>query len=675
MHFRVGMMVGVVALSATSAFADYTVLGEQFDVSHVVRGTGTVSVACAAMERHLKTVKGKHFFGFQTPVDFAVEIPIGGEAVSFEASLGPARGSSSGAIVAKVLGDGRELWTSDAIPFNATNEIPVKVDMSGVKTLTLAVDSVGGTNGIAGLVWGEARLLCREGRVLPNDVRRTSRQLGILTPPERRSPRVNGPRVYGVRPGRPILFRVPVTGVGVKVKVNGESKGWTFDPETRILGGVIEKPGEYRLTITATNEYGRDEKPFVIKVGETLSLTPAMGWSSWNAFAGSVTEEDVRAAADALIATGLADHGYAYVNTDDFWQGEPGRDASGRLRPNERFPDMKGLVDAIHARGLKAGIYSSPGPRTCGGLVGSWRHEAEDAATFADWGFDYLKHDWCSYNEVATGEGRERAMRPYRVMGELLARQKRDIVLSLCQYGMENVSAWGREVGAQSWRTTGDVFDTWASVSAAIEKQKKLFRYTGPGAWNDPDMLCVGCVAWNDGKPCRLAPNEQYTHVSMWALVAAPLMIGCDLTKLDDFTRSLLANDEVIEIDQDPLGKGAGCIAEGDDWEIWARPLEDGSVAAGLYNKSSREQTIPFDLEAAGLLCKWRVRDVWRQEDVGVFLGTYEASVPGHATHLIRLFPLPCGHFRDGLSDIRENALRLLREDDLKSKRRISATP
>ena len=636
-------MVGVTVLSVTSAFSDYTALGEQFDVSKVVRGTGTVTVACAALERHLKTAAGKHFFGFQTPVAFAVEIPIGGEAVSFEASLGPVRGSSAGAVVAKVFGDGRELWTSPAIGFNATNDIPVKVDVSGVKALTLAVDPVGETNGVAGLVWGEARLVCREGRVLPNDVRRTSRQLGILTPPERPAPRINGARVFGVRPGRPIQFRVPVTGERAKVTVEGEGEGWTFEPETRILGGAIEKPGEYRLTITATNEFGRDEKPLLLKVGDRIALTPVMGWSSWNCFAETVSAEKVKSAAEALVATGLADHGWTFVNIDDFWQGEPGRDAEGRLRPNERFPDMKALVDAIHALGLKAGIYSSPGPKTCGGLVGSWRHEAQDAATFAAWGFDYLKHDWCSYDQVATGEGRERAMRPYRVMGELLARQRRDIVFALCQYGMEDVSAWGREAGAQSWRTTGDVFDTWASVSAVFERMRPISRRSGPGAWNDADMLCVGCVRWNEFGPSRLAPNEQYTHMSFWALWASPLVLGCDLTKLDDFTRSLLTNDEVIEIDQDSLGRGAVCVQTGDDWEVWVRPLADGSVAAGLYNKSLREQVVPFDLARAGILCKWRVRDVWRQEDVGVFMGRYEASVPGHATQLIRLTPLPCG--------------------------------
>lgn len=221
----------------------------------------------------------------------------------------------------------------------------------------------------------------------------TSRQLGILTPPESLSPRVNGPRVYGVRPGRPILYRVPVTGEKAVVKVEGEGEGWKFDPKTRILSGAIEKPGDYRLTIVATNGFGRDEKTLTIKVGDTLCLTPALGWSSWNAFSTHVTEANIRAAADALIASGLADHGYAYINTDDFWQMNPERAASdkdptldgplrdkdGFIAANERFPDLKGMVDHIHSKGLKAGIYSSPGPITCGRAAGSWQHEEQDA--------------------------------------------------------------------------------------------------------------------------------------------------------------------------------------------------------------------------------------------------------------------------------------------------------
>ena len=670
------------ALVGTAAFADYKILGEQFDVSNVIRGTGVVQVACAATEKRFETAAAKHFFGLATPVPFEAAVPLGGYATKLTASCGLDKAYASGTVVMRICGDGRELW-SGTTTFGATNEIPCEVEVKGVKTLTLSADPVGGSGEGVLAVWGDIQVMYEDDRMLPNDVRVTSRQLGILTPPVAKRPRINGAGVYGVRPGRPILYRVPATGAApLKVEVlgigDGKLKDLVYDPSTRILSGRIADRGEYTLTFRASNAEGVDEKPFTIKVGDRLALTPAIGWSSWNAFSTFVTQKDVEAAAEAMISTGLADHGYGYVNIDDFWQNNPERaaqdddptlegplrDEQGRIAPNKRFPDMKGLVDLIHSKGLKAGIYSSPGPFTCGRAAGSWEHEEADAKQFADWGFDYLKHDWCFYDDVAFGKGLDRAMYPYLVMGRALAHQERDIVLSMCQYGMENVSAWGRLVGAQSWRTTGDVFDTWASVSAAIEKQKKLFYYTEPGAWNDPDMLCVGCVSWNDGRPSRLAPNEQYTQVSMWALVAAPLMIGCDLTKLDDFTFSLLANDEVIAIDQDPLGKGAGCVAEGKDWEVWARPLADGSIAAGLYNKSNLEQTVPVDFERLGLVCKWKVRDVWRQEDVGVYAGRYEASVPGHATQLIRLSPLPCGHLREGMSDIRENAWRLLREKD-----------
>ena len=664
---------------AASAAVHY-VPAEMFDVSQVVRGEGVCEVACAAIEKRFSTPAKKHFFGLRTPVPFAVEIPIGGDATEFTASCGVDAAGAKGKVRLKVLGDGRELW-SGVVSSDDTADRKARADVRGVKTLTLAADPADGASG-TGAVWGGAKLLYADGKALPNDVRRTSRQLGILTPPERPEPRVNGPRVYGVRPGRPVLFRVPATGAApLRVEVLGldapNLAGLSYDPKTRILSGRVDEPGEYALAIRATNRLGVDEKPLALKVGETICLTPAMGWSSWNAFGGAVSDEKVRAAADALVSTGLADHGYAYVNVDDFWQNIPERakddpsldgplrDADGRIAPNSRFPDMKALADFIHARGLKAGIYSSPGPFTCGRAAGSWGHEELDAKTFAEWGFDYLKHDWCFYDDVAFGSDVLRAMYPYLVMGAALRHQKRDVVLSLCQYGMENVSAWGRCVGAQSWRTTGDVFDTWSSVSAAIEKQKRLYLYAGPGAWNDPDMLCVGAVCWNDGKESRLAPNEQYTHVSLWALLAAPLMVGCDLTKLSPFTRSLLTNDEVIEIDQDPLGKAAGCIDEGDDWEVWARPLADGSIAAGLYNKSGRERMVSFDLRKAGLLCKWLVRDVWRQEDVGVFAGAYDASVPGHATHLVRLRPCRCGKLREDMADVRDAAWRLLREKDL----------
>ena len=456
-------------------------------------------------------------------------------------------------------------------------------------------------------------------------------------------------------------------------------EGLKFDPATQVLSGSVAVRGDYEIVFTAKNAKGAAERALTLKVGDAICLTPALGWNSWNAFGNYVTASNVIAAAEALVSSGLADHGWSYINIDDCWQNYcaesdrpceqddfvgPARLADGTIATNRRFPDMKAMTDRIHALGLRAGIYSSPGPWTCARHTGSFGHEAQDAKTFADWGFDFLKYDMCSYWKKEFGKGVWRIMHPYWLMGRALAHQKRDIVFSLCEYGLETPGMWGNLVHGHSWRTTGDVFDVWESIAGSIECQKRLFPYSRPGAFNDPDMLCVGPVRFNDFRGSRLAPNEQYTHISLWALVASPLMIGCDMTKLDEFTLSLLSNDEVLAIDQDPLGLGAGCVDEGDDWEIWARPLADGSIAAGLYNKSLREQTIVMDMSALGMECKWRARDVWRQADLGVFLGKYERSVPAHATHLVKFTPLKCGRLRDGMDDIRDNAWRLLMKKD-----------
>ena len=342
----------VIALPGAFVRADYPVPCEQFDVSKVVRGKGEVEIACAAIEKRFSTAARKHFFGMRMPAAFAVEIPIGGDATTFEASCGVDKFCEKGKVVVKVIGDGRELWSSGVTAWGDTNEVPVKVDVRGVKILTLSADPVEGSGEGVGVVWGEAKLDYADGKVLPSDVRRQPRQLGILTPEVRLKPRVNGPQVYGVRPGRPILYRVPVTGEKpLKVSLTGltglpELENLVFDAKTQILSGSIKKPGDYPLTIAAENARGKDEKTLVIKVGETISLTPAMGWSSWNAFGGKVSDEKVRAAADALVSSGLADHGYSYINIDDFWQNIPERekedpsldgplrDAEGRIAAN-----------------------------------------------------------------------------------------------------------------------------------------------------------------------------------------------------------------------------------------------------------------------------------------------------------------------------------------------------
>ena len=565
-----------------------------------------------------------------------VTIPLGGGAVSLEAVCGvDCRNEVDEPAAFRIVApDSKVLWEKFGVRKGV--KLDANVDVTGLESVVLEVSGAKGI--MAG--WASGTFVFADGKYPPSDVRMHTPQLGVLTPPE------------SAKNCSECLCDLCVL-CGKKI---------TFDPVTHVITGAIDQPGEYKLAIVAENSEGRDCRDFTIKVGDKISLTPAMGWNSWNCFCWNVTDDDIRNAAEALEKTGLAEHGWSYVNIDDFWQRKPTskkevfhgpvRDESGKVNTNKRFPDMKGLVDYIHSKGFKAGIYSSPGPKTCGDCEGSWQHEIQDAKSYAEWGFDYLKYDWCSYGGVATGEGVERAMRPYRIMGEALRAQDRDIVFSICQYGKDDVCTWGAKVGGQSWRTTGDVFDRWSSISNGIEVLKSQWRHAGPGGWNDPDMLCIGPMRWNEYAGSRLAPNEQYTHISLWALAAAPLMIGCDMTKLDDFTLSLLRNDEVIEIDQDPLGLAAACIVDNGGYDVWARPLVDGSIAVGLLNYGLDEREIAFDIAAAGMEGEWKVRDCWRQKDEGTAKGVYKTRVYGHATHLVRFIPGNDAKLR--VADIRE---------------------
>ncbi len=609
-----------------------------------------------------------------------IDMPLGEGAIRVEANCARDDRAADGVMAFRILVDGRVAAETGPVR-SGEGAKHLVADLRGAKTCTFeALDGGDGNEGDHG-DWYAIKFWYEVGKFPPNDVRSVSRQLGILTPQPDPSPRINGPEVFGVRPGHPVIYRLPVIGERpLTLAARNLPAGLSFNPVTQILSGSVAEPGDYGIVFSATNAHGSVERTLTLKVGDSICLTPAMGWNSWNAFGPTVSAEKVKAAADALVASGLADHGWSYVNIDDCWQNNqdnprhnatldpdfvgPARLKDGTIAANKRFPDMKGLADYIHAKGLRFGLYSSPGPYTCGGHTGSFGHDEQDARTFAEWGCDFLKYDMCSYGSMAFGQRHWRVMPPYWLMGRALARQNRDIVFSLCEYGIETPGLWGNLVHGHSWRTTGDVFDVWDSILGAIECQKPLFPFSRPGAFNDPDMLCVGAMRYNGYNPSRLAPNEQYTHISFWALLAAPMMIGCDLTKLDDFTISLLTNDEVIAIDQDPLCAAAGWVDEGDGWEVWARPLADGSIAAGLLNMSLREQVVPLDMDKLGLECKWMVRDVWRQAYEGIFLGSYQHLVPGHATHLVRLIPTHCGHLREGLDDIRDNAWRLLMKRD-----------
>jgi alpha-galactosidase len=376
-----------------------------------------------------------------------------------------------------------------------------------------------------------------------------------------------------------------------------------------------------------------------VKTAPTPPMGPPMGWNSWNHFAEHVTDADVRSAADQMVSTGMRDAGYVYVNVDDTWQGK--RDAQGVLHTNERFPDMKALGDYIHSKGLKFGIYSSPGAKTCGGYAGSLDHEAQDAKMYAAWGVDFLKYDLCSFQDQLSEAEAKHPEDPnvaktlmiaaYKKMGDGLkaATQTtgRPIVYSLCQYGVDQPWKWGPEVGASMWRTTDDIDDSYGRMIAIGFSQAGLSKYGGPGHWNDPDMLEVG-----NGK---MTEDEYKTHMSLWVLLASPLLAGNDLSKMSESDKAILMNKDAIAIDQDALGKQGDRLYESGDFDVWTKPLSGGRVAVGLFNRSWSVRKVSVDLAQIGFKNGGNVRDVWKQKDLGHKSGIFTDTLVKHGATLL----------------------------------------
>ena len=585
------------------------------------------------------SIGGKKFeHGVGTHAISVIRIQLAGHGDRFTADVGldDDIGQCPASIVFKVQGDSKILFNSGVMKTGEAAQ-PVAVDLSGVKVLTLLVEATGNDISCNHADWADAKITMLEGK--PVTMMYPSEPPVVLTPKPPRTPRINGAEILGVRPGSPFLFTIPATGERpMTFAVSGLPAGLTVDPPTGRITGVLTNQGSYTVTFLANNDLGTDRRSFKIVCGNTLALTPPMGWNSWNCFGCDVSDAKVRAAADAMVSSGLINHGWTYINIDDCWEG--GRDTNGNIIPNAKFPDMKALTDYVHAKGLKIGIYSSPGPKTCGGNEGSYQHEEQDARQFARWGFDYLKYDWCSYGNIAPNPSLEQMKKPYQMMHAALERQPRDIVFSLCQYGMGDVWKWGASVGGNCWRTGNDIVDTWTSVATIGFGQVGHEQYGGPGHWNDPDMLVVGKVGWSANvRPTRLTVNEQFTHISLWALLDSPLLIGCDMTKLDDFTQGLLSNDEVLAVNQDSLGCQATQVSVDGLLEVWAKDMADGSKVAGLFNRGENDATVTLNCYDLGLTGKQNARDLWRQKDLGVFSGRFQAKVGRHGVVLIKLTP------------------------------------
>jgi alpha-galactosidase len=365
-----------------------------------------------------------------------------------------------------------------------------------------------------------------------------------------------------------------------------------------------------------------------------VAATPPMGWNSWNHFAGNVNAADARAAADTMVASGMKAAGYEYINIDDTWEGK--RDAQGYIHPNSKFPDMKALADYVHSKGLKLGIYSSPGPKTCAGYPGSYGHEQQDAETYAKWGIDYLKYDLCSFNGIMNKKApnnwqkqNEIMIAAYAKMHKALEATGRPIVFSLCQYGRDHVWTWGASVGGNLWRTTADIRDTYQRMSEIGFNQIGMAKYAGPEHWNDPDMLEIGNGGMNF--------DEERAHMSLWTILAAPLIAGNDLSHMSPQTLSILTNREVIAVDQDRLGKQGTRASVQGATEIWTKPLTGGAVAAGLFNRDIVPHEVTLKLKAIGFGPHAKLRDLWAHANVVPTNGQYTVNVPPHGVIMLKL--------------------------------------
>lgn len=499
----------------------------------------------------------------------------------------------------------------------------------------------------------------------------------IRTPKAPATPRINGPNIFGVRPGNPFIYQIPATGERpMEFAVSGLPKGLQVDVERGLITGSIAKAGEFTVTLRAKNALGSDKKKFKIAVGEEVALTPPLGWNSWNCWGVMVDAEKVRQSARAMMNSGLINHGWTYINIDDAWQTNRSGPFSG-IQGNEKFPDMKKLCDDVHGLGLKIGIYSTPWATSYAGFIGGSSDETSgvwskgggrktgkisfaenDARQWAAWGIDYLKYDWNPKNS-APPESAEDFHQKVTTMGKALRNSGRDILYS---YSNSMPFEW---VKAQAqwfncWRTTGDVQDTWWSITGIGFSQNRWAPFSGPGHWNDPDMLVVGYVDVGKGKnlhPSRLTADEQYTHITLWSLLAAPLLIGCDMARLDEFTLNLLSNDEVLAVNQDALGKQAVLVSESGPevtlvnkrtgrpdqtrtlkpFQVWARPLADGSQAVSLFNLGDTPATVTVKWSDLKITGKKTVRDLWRQKDLGKFKGELSLTVAPHGAEMVKI--------------------------------------
>jgi alpha-galactosidase len=642
-----------------------TIFLDNLDVKKYSEGIQSV-VTKTNMRGDSMLINRKHYkHGIGVESTSVIPFYIKGQATSFSCIIGADdKANKLIPLTFFILGDSKILYQSPEM-IQGDPAISVEVDLKGIQRMGLLVTGRGSGYPKNLGNWANPKITLTKGFVpekIPNNGNRY-----ILTPPSSPKPRINSPALYGATPGNPVFYTIFASGQKpMEFDASNLPNSLTIDKKTGIITGKIDQRGNYKVTLQAKNALGIAKKTLEIKIGDTISLTPPIGWNGWNSWARLIDQGKVMASAKAMVNKGLKDHGWAYINIDDAWQGSRGGKYNG-IQANEKFPSFAAMVDSVHSMGLKVGLYSSAHITTYAGYVGgsspiptgilpdsiknnkrAWRFvgpykfDENDAKQWADWGIDYLKYDW-------------RIEVPSTIrMQQALLKSGRDIHFSISNSApFANASDWAKLTN--SFRTGPDIRDSWTSLFISAFTLDKWAPFGGHGHWLDPDMMIIGNVTTGSQMhPTRLTPDEQYSHISIFSLLAAPLLIGCPIEQLDDFTLGLLTNDEIIEVNQDPLGISARLVQEKNGVQVWKKPLSDGSFALGFFYTEEfgktpqsyfhweNEKPIAFtvDLNSLGLTKSYQLRDVWQQKKLGKIKNQISMTIPHHGVKFYKLIPV-----------------------------------